>query len=473
MIRTVFRSLSQWSIALAGFFFLAACTAQYALNPKLDMKVRSNPLQSKLSSPDKSDELFFILAFSGGGTRAASLSYGILEALDRVEIPAPPTAAERKETGRPHTLLDEVDLITGVSGGSITAAYYGLNGRETFRDYREKVLLENLQAGLIRGVLNPVNWVRLWSPRFGRSDIAQEYYDEMIFHNATLGDLASGKGPAINILATDAIDGVVFPFVPGQFAQICSDFEKFPVSRAVAASAAFPGALTPVILKNYAGQCPYRTPAWVAGALADPDPESRTYHKAVMIQKYLDAESKPYIHLIDGGVADNLGVRNIVETIAAQGIRETMKDEQLSRTRKLVFIIVDAQVEEKPRWGLLDEIPGLGAILGSSSTIMINKYNFETIDLLRRTAQEWTYETAAAEKKPVEIYISHITFASLSDKSEREYFQSIPTALALPAEQVDKLRAVASRLLFSQKSFMKLIDDLGGKIKPEGGPGGS
>jgi NTE family protein len=286
----------------------------------------------------------------------------------------------------------------------------------------------------------------------------------MIFHNATLGDLASGKGPAINILATDAIDGVAFAFVPGQFAQICSDFEKFPVSRAVAASAAFPGALTPVILKNYAGQCAYRAPAWVTDALANPDLESRTYHKALMIRKYLDAESKPYIHLIDGGVADNLGVRNIVETIAAQGLHETMKDAQLAKTRKLVFIIVDAQVEEKPHWRLLDEIPGLGAILGVSSTIMINKYNFETIDLLRRYAQEWTYETATREKKPVEIYISHITFASLPDQSEREYFQSIPTALALPAEQVDKLREVAGRLLFSHKSFIKLVGDLGGKM---------
>ena len=85
--------------------------------------------------------------------------------------------------------------------------------------------------------------------------MAQEYYDKMIFHGATLGDLASGKGPAVNILATDANDGIVLHFAPSQFTLICSDFEKFPLARAVAASAAFPGALTPIILKNYAGQC--------------------------------------------------------------------------------------------------------------------------------------------------------------------------------------------------------------------------
>ena len=468
---SVFQPSLKVLIAIVGLFSLSSCTAQYALNPKLEFKVRDNPFQSKLTSPTKSDELFLILAFSGGGTRAASLSYGILEALDRVEIPVPKGIQSADKAPIRHTLLDEVDLISGVSGGSFTAAYYGLHGRDAFRDYREKVLLQNLQSGLLWGFINPVNWVRLWSPRFGRSDIAQEYYDYMIFHGATLGDLANGKGPAIAILATDATDGIVFPFSPGQFSLICSDFEKFPLSRAVAASAALPGPLTPIILKNYAGQCNYRVPAWITNALARPDPASRVYYNAVMTKTYLEPDTKPYIHLIDGGVSDNLGIRVIMETIAAQGgIRDALKEGRLAKTRRVVFIIVDAQTQEKPRWRILDEIPGLGAILGASSTIMINKYNFETIDLLRRYAGEWTYEDEVAGKKPIEIYIIHVTFASLYDKSEREYFQGIPTALTLPAEQVDKLRDVAGKLLYSQESFNKLVKDLRGKMPGTGQP---
>lgn len=448
-------------ISIAGVLMLLSCTAQYALNPKLESKTRNNPFQGKLSSPDKSDELFLILAFSGGGTRAAALSYGVLEALNKIEIPAAPG----KQSADQHTLLNEVDLITGVSGGSITAAYYGLHGQDAFQDYREKVLLQDLQAGLLWGLINPANWVRLWSPRFGRSDMAQEYYDYMIFHGATLGDLASGKGPAVSILATDANDGIVFPFVPSQFSLICSDFEKFPLARAVAASAAFPGALTPIVLKNYSDQCAHKTPAWMADALAQPDPASRTYHKALMTKTYLDLKTKPYIHLIDGGVADNLGIRGIMETIVAKGgVRDIMREERMAKTRRVAFIIVDAQTKEKPRWRLIDEIPGLGAILGASSTIMISKYNFETIDLLRRYAAEWAHDAAEAEKRPFEIYIVHITFASLPDQTQREYFQGIPTALTLPEEQVDKLREVAGRLLYSQESFNKLVNDLGGKI---------
>ena len=456
-------------ITVTGFLMVISCTAQYALNSKLEMKIRDNPFQSKLVSPTKSDKLFLILAFSGGGIRAASLSYGVLEALDQVEIPAPKGISNPQEEPARHTLLDEVDLITGVSGGSFTAAYYGLHGRDTFKEFREKVLLQDLEHVFILGLINPVNWVRLWSPRFGRSDMAQEYYDNIIFHGATLGDLASGKGPAVNILATDSNDGIVFPFVPSQFGLICSDFEKFPLARAVAASAAFPGALSPITLKNYAGQCEHKDPAWMTRALAKPDPTSRVYYKALMTKTYLEPETKPYIHLIDGGVSDNLGIRGIMESIAAQGgIREIIKDERLTSGHRLVFIIVDAQTQEKKSWRLIDEVPGIGAILGASSTIMINKYNFETIDLLRRYAEEWTYEDETTGKKQIEIYIIHVTFDSLPDKEEREYFQDIPTALTLPEEQVDKLRKVAGKLLYAQEPFTRLVKDLGGSILEAG-----
>ncbi|MCX5848106.1 MAG: patatin-like phospholipase family protein [Deltaproteobacteria bacterium] len=456
-------------VTIAVFLMLASCTAQYALNPKLDMKTREHPMESKLISQAKSDDLFLILSFSGGGIRAAALSYGILEALDQVEIPAPQNISELQAAPVRHTLLDEVDLITGVSGGSFTAAYYGLHGRDALKDFREKVLLQDLQVGLIRTAINPVNWVRLWSPHFGRSDIAQEYYDSIIFHGATLGDLASGKGPAVNILATDANDGIIFPFLPSQFSLICSDFEKFPLARAVAASAALPGALSPISLKNYAGECNYKQPPWVTSALAKPDPTSRVYYKALMTKTYLDPETKPYIHLIDGGVSDNLGVRSIMESIAAMGgIREIMKKENIKGGHRLVFIIVDAQTQERKKWSLLGEIPGIGAILDASSTIMINKYNFETIDLLRRYSEEWTNELKNAGKKDVEIYIIHVCFDSLPDKEEREYFQGIPTVLTLPEEKVDKLRKVAGKLLYTQEPFIRFVKSLGGNI-PEAG----
>lgn len=105
-----------------------------------------------------------VLAFSGGGTRAAAFSYGVLEALRRIEIVT--------KTGRRIRLLDDVDVITGVSGGSFTALAYGLYGEELFDGYEACSLKRNVQGELIARILNPLNWAALSSPKWGRSELA-------------------------------------------------------------------------------------------------------------------------------------------------------------------------------------------------------------------------------------------------------------------------------------------------------------
>src|ERR1700752_3375063 len=86
-----------------------------------------------------------ILAFSGGGTRAAAFSYGVLETLRSMEVVT--------KTGRKTRLLDEVDVITGVSGGSFTALAYGLYGEKLFDQYEARFLKRNVQGELTSGVL--------------------------------------------------------------------------------------------------------------------------------------------------------------------------------------------------------------------------------------------------------------------------------------------------------------------------------
>src|SRR5690242_6555067 len=115
-----------------------------------------------------------ILAFSGGGTRAAAFSYGVLEALRRIEIVT--------NSGRNIRLLDEVDLISGVSGGSFTALAYGLYGEKLFGDYEARFLKRNVQGQLTARFLNPLNWAALSSTGVGRSELAAQLYDEILFH---------------------------------------------------------------------------------------------------------------------------------------------------------------------------------------------------------------------------------------------------------------------------------------------------
>ena len=83
------------------------------------------------------DDTVVALSFSGGGTRAAAFSYGVLTALDQTPMP-----------NRPTSLLDRVDFVTGVSGGSVLAAYYGLKKRKALADFKQRFLLRNAQAEL-------------------------------------------------------------------------------------------------------------------------------------------------------------------------------------------------------------------------------------------------------------------------------------------------------------------------------------
>src|SRR4029077_19760195 len=112
-----------------------------------------------------------ILAFSGGGTRAAAFSYGVLEALRDIEVTTASGARTR--------LLDEVDVITGVSGGSFTALGYGLYGDKLFDLFESSFLKRDVQGTLVRRISNPLNWAPLWSSGWGRSELAAQLYDEI------------------------------------------------------------------------------------------------------------------------------------------------------------------------------------------------------------------------------------------------------------------------------------------------------
>ena len=101
-------------------------------------------------------EVLLILAFSGGGTRAAALSYGVLEELRDTTVVI---------DGKPLRLLDEVDLITSVSGGSFTSAYYGLFGDRIFEDYEERFLRRDFERLLLVELLRPASGGRM--ARFG------------------------------------------------------------------------------------------------------------------------------------------------------------------------------------------------------------------------------------------------------------------------------------------------------------------
>jgi len=414
---------------------------------------------------ENSDNMLFYLTFSGGGTRAAALSYGVLEKLKGIEVTI---------DGKKHRLLDEVDGISSVSGGSFTAGYYGLFGERIFQDFETKFLKKNIQGALaVRALFNPIDWVKLFSGTFGRSDLAAQYYDKHIFEKGTFGDMAARTGPLVVINATDMTHGTRMGFTQDVFDYICSDLSSFPVSRAAAASSAVPLLLSPITLRNYAGTCGYKVPERFKELLKGRAISERQFYLANNIAVYLDSKKKPYIHLIDGGVSDNLGLRAILDRVILKGsIWQAIKGTPRENVRKVVFIVVNAETETDSKWDRIETIPPFAAMFDSYSSIAIERYNQETLALLKESAKSWTTEIKTQRCKggvvstepgscgDITFYVVEVKFDALQDEAERRYFKRLPTSFKLSDEEVDKLREVANRLLDESAEFQRLLRDL-------------
>jgi NTE family protein len=376
--------------------------------------------------------------------------------------------------GRKRRLLDEVDGISSVSGGSFTAGYYGLFGDRIFQDFAAKFLKKNIQGALVvRTLLDPVNWFKLFSASFDRSDLAAEYYDKHVFEKGTFGDMAARKGPLVVMNATDMTHGTRIGFTQDVFDIICSDLSRFPVARAAAASSAVPMLLSPITIRNYAGTCGYKIPKGFEEMLEDRTISERQFYLANNIAVYLDSEKKPYIHLIDGGTADNLGLRTILDRVILHGsVWEAIKGTRREKVRKAVLIVVNAETETDTKWDRIEAIPPFGAMLSSYSSIAIERYNQETLALLKESVKSWAAEIKTQRCKggvvstepgscgDIKFYVVEVKFDALKDEAERQYFKRLPTSFKLTPETVDKLREVATRLLDESGEFQRLLRDL-------------
>ena len=109
-------------------------------------------------------DMMVILMFSGGGTRAAALGYGVLEELERQKI-----WLNGKET----RLINQIDLVYGVSGGSVLATYFSLHGADTIPSFEQRFLKQNFQRQVAKQVFSFSNMPRLSSPEFRGGDWLQ------------------------------------------------------------------------------------------------------------------------------------------------------------------------------------------------------------------------------------------------------------------------------------------------------------
>ena len=397
-------------------------------------------------------EMGVYVAFSGGGTRAAALAYGVLEALRDTEVVL---------AGKPTRLIDEIDTLSGVSGGSFTAAYYGLFGDRIFDEFEPRFLRRNIQSAIIWRIFWPWNTVAILTPWMSRSDIAKGIYHDSVFEESTFADLQAARGPRVWINATDLSSGERFVFSQGYFDAICSDLGQLSISTAVAASSAVPALLSPISLKSNAGSCAFQVPQFILDGLDARQTDPRRYRAIAGFLQFADPDKK-YIHLVDGGISDNLGLRAGLDSLsAAGGLRKLAELIYTEVPEHIIIISVNAETDPPRKLDLSAVAPSFVAMMNAVSGAQIRRYNFETLLYMRESMENWITK-ANRQGEKVMGHVIEVSLDNIRDPGERRALKGLPTSFSLKDEQVDALRAAGRKLLEQSPDFQRLLAALQG-----------
>jgi NTE family protein len=418
---------------------LAGCsTAHYFVNKPSTSGEGPPYTLLGLERGDNSDSLNVLVTMSGGGYRAAALAYAVLEVLNETEI---------VWEGRRKHLLEEVDIISGVSGGSLTAAYYVAFREDFFVRFERDVLGLDLQSAVAARFLSPSQLWAQSSKHYGRGDIFQQVLDEKVFRGITFGQLPRTR-PMVFVNATEIHYGQRFEFTQDSFDHLCSDLSSFPVSRAVAASMAVPLFFSPITLWNHTASCP----RVLQFALPAPS-----------------VDGSRFIHLMDGGLADNIGVRMPLELIAGHGgLLETTRRAGFRGVKKSVFLVINALPSPHIEDDDSSETPGLLRQFRAAVAVPIDRSSVDSLGLLHAAVDRWTGQLRVMPPerlqgvldKDLQFHVIEVNLADVPADVEFDSIRRMATSLRISPQELSALRRYARRALEQDPEWRRLLQEL-------------
>src|SRR5580700_3902030 len=466
------------SVAFAAL--VVGCTqilgcAQTIHNDPVNAQLTGSPQQEAaelgVNTRPTLDDTVVAVTFSGGGTRAAAFSYGVLQGFDETRV---------DYGGRAMSLLDQLDFVSGVSGGSVLAAYYGLKKRAAMADFKQRFLLANGEEAL-QTDLSFLNLAKGLSGGINDTTGFPRWLDAHLFGGATFKDLNKGT-PEVWINAADIYNRTAFIFADVTFRALCSDLANYPLSLAVAASAAVPVVFAPVVIQNFPGGCPAELPPWVERVRNDDTaaPLIRAYADA--LERYRSGDIK-YVKLLDGGIVDNYGLAGFtISLLAANTPYGPLSPREAVKLRRLLFMVVDSGRGPSGTWAQTVAGPaGVDLINATSDTAMVSSAigsytSFDTtMDQWRTNLVNWRCHLSEAERsrlgvgpgwncKDVKFFVGRVSFDQLGpDRSAA--LNAVETRLKLPPDQVDLLISAGRDALKANKVFREFLN-AGPRLRP-------
>lgn len=439
---------------------LAGCASVYNLPGNVPLGAAAADSSGVSDIPSYEDDLLLALSFSGGGTRAAAFSFGVLEELDRARSSAAGTK----------TLLDRVDFVSGVSGGSVTAAYFGLRGRAALDDFRERFLLRNAEEGL-KTQVSLGNIGRALSGGVNDSQFT-DWLDRNLFNGARFDALPDDRRPRVWINAADIYNRTPFVFGKASFDALCSDIRSYRIAEAVAASAAVPLAFAPIVLETFPGGCSAPLPPWLDRVRHDPNAQPLLRSYAAAQTRYRDGSMR-YVKLLDGGLVDNYGLSGItIGLLAAQHPYEPLSERQAAKLKRILFLVVDAGRGVSGDFVQTLEGPSGVELVSAAADTAIDSSVRSSYAAFTALANDWSGKLkrwrcglSAADRSrlgvganwkcgDVAIYVERIGFDRLGQE-RAGMLNAIPTRFSLPPEQVDQLITGGSDALRASKAYQQ------------------
>ena len=216
-----------------------------------------------------------------------------------------------------------------------------------------------------------------------------------------------------------------------------------------------------------------------------PRPASRAIRELKDLEPYNDSAASPYIHLVDGGVSDNVGMRGVLDALELlEALHDAGEPTPLDHVKRIIVFVVNSISTPPTTWDEKETPPGTVDILLKAAGTPIDHYSYEAVELLKDISARWengrrirelagcgarndSPVCAAVHVPQAEIYAIDVSFSALADKKERAFLNEQPTTFVLPAEAVDRLRAAAGTIILASPEFQRLLKDLGARIVAE------